>query len=78
MTANNRVTPETYKYDIGAIMPSTGRAIRLKELIENGIKSGKRFDEKDMIDMQNDEVDVFARELAPQIVHITQKTTGNP
>jgi len=43
MTANNRIMPDTYKYDIGATMTNTGRSMRLKELIESGIKEGKKF-----------------------------------
>lgn len=74
VSANNRIVPETAKYDIGATMPSTGRAVRIVELIEQGIAAGKKFDENDMIDMQQDEVDVFARGLAPQIVKITKWT----
>jgi hypothetical protein len=43
MTANNRIMPDTSKFDIGTTMTNTGRSIRLKELIESGIKGGKKF-----------------------------------
>lgn len=49
VTANNRVVPENSKFDIGATMTSTSRANRLIELIEDGIKQGKKFNHKDMI-----------------------------
>lgn len=43
MTANNRIMPDASKFDIGATMGNTGRSMRLKELIESGIKEGKKF-----------------------------------
>ena len=37
LAANQRVVPENSKYDIGASMVNTGRAIRIQEMIEYAI-----------------------------------------
>lgn len=34
ITANNRIVPDSSRYDIGATMLSTGRSLRLQEIIE--------------------------------------------
>lgn len=52
MTANHRIVPENSKFDIGATMISTGRSLRIQEVLEKGIKEGKKFDAQDMIDLQ--------------------------
>jgi len=61
-------------FDIGSDQPQTGRSLRLREIIDKGIKEGKKFTAQDMVEMQMDEMDVFARELTPHIVMITQHT----
>lgn len=73
MTANNRIVPEKSKFDIGGTMISTGRALRIKEVLEKGIKEGKKFDAQDMIDLQQDMTDVIARDLKPHIVKIVER-----
>lgn len=70
VTANQRVVPENSKFDFGATMGSTARALRITELIENKLAEGHKFDSQDMIDMQQDLMDVTARLLAPHIVKI--------
>lgn len=59
--SNSMLTSQNVKYGVGALMPSTPRVIRTKELIEAQIKSGKKFTAIDMIRMQLDSVDVNAR-----------------
>jgi len=44
MTANQKIVPDNSRFDVGAAMTSTSRALRLEELIEAKIKSGKKFD----------------------------------
>lgn len=73
MTANHRIVPENSKYDIGGFQPSTGRSLRLEEIIETGIKEGKKFDHQDMIDMQQDMTDVVARGLVSHVVKIVDR-----
>ena len=43
-TANQRIVPEHSKFDFGATQVNTARAIRIGELISEGIKQGKKFD----------------------------------
>lgn len=70
VTANNRVVPENSKYDIGASMVATARSRRITEIIKNKIKSKEKFDVQDMIDIQQDMVDIIARDLIIYIVQI--------
>jgi penicillin amidase len=72
MTANHRVVPENSKLDIGATMISTGRSLRIQEVIEKGIREGKKFDAQDMVNLQQDMVDVIARDLKPHIIKIAE------
>lgn len=74
VTANQRVVPENAKYDYGATMVSTARALRIDEMIQQKMQKGHKFNAEDMIDMQQDMTDVFARYLSPVIISITQKT----
>ena len=46
---------------------STGRAVRIDELIREKIASGQKFKAQDMIDIQLDTVDVFARRMIPYV-----------
>lgn len=59
--ANSMATSQNVKYGVGAIMPSPPRVVRIQELVENQIKSGKKFTTEDIIQMQLDTVDVNAR-----------------
>jgi len=77
ITANHRIIPENSKYDIGGHLPATGRARRLVEMFEEKLEKGHKFDYKDIIEMQLDEVDVVARGLAPHIVTIAKRAIQN-
>lgn len=73
-TANQRVVPEKSKFDFGASMISTARSRRIDELLQQGIVKGKKFDHKDMLNMLQDQVDVVARALVPDIVTIARRS----
>ena len=77
MTANHRIVPENSKFDMGASMISTGRSLRIQEVLEKGIKEGKKFDAQDMINLQQDMTDVIARDLQPHIIKITEKALSS-
>lgn len=77
-TANQRIVPENSKFDFGATQVNTARAIRIGEIISEGIRQGKKFDAQDMVDIQQDLVDVVARELSPHIVKIAEKVVSDP
>jgi len=51
---------------------TTGRSVRIDELISEGIAQGKKFTPEDMTEMQLDTVDVFARRMRPYIVKIVE------
>ena len=72
--ANNRQAPEHAINDYGATHMSTGRSVRIDELIREGIKDGKKFTPEDMIAYQQDSVDVFARNMLPNVVQLCETT----
>ena len=67
VTANNRIVPEHAKLDIGATLTSTVRAQRITELLQLAIDKGHKLDQNDILSIQNDTVDLMARDLAPII-----------
>jgi len=72
VTANNRAVPEHVAIDAGATLMSTTRAKRITEIIQNGIDAGKKFTIQDMIDIQQDEMDVEARDLISYMLSSVQ------
>jgi len=42
-TANQRIVPENSRFDIGASLTNTARALRIDEVLSGGIKQGKKF-----------------------------------
>ena len=49
---------------------STGRSVRIDELIREKIESGQKFKADDMIAIQLDTIDVFARRMIPYVTKI--------
>jgi penicillin amidase len=72
VTANNRIMPENSLFDHGATSTTTTRARRITELIQIGIDKNHKFDFKDMLVIQNDTVDVLAREMVPLVIREAQ------
>ena len=68
--ANNRQWPDSAKKDYGATIMSTGRSVRIDELIRDKIESGQKFKADDMISIQLDTVDVFARRMIPYVTKL--------
>jgi penicillin amidase len=62
-TANNRMTPEGYPFKVGFQWYSVYRARRIKEVLEQAKKSGKKLTVEDMEKLQNDLLSIPAREL---------------
>ena len=62
--------PDNIKHDYGSTITSTIRAQRITELIKKGISSGHKFDYKDMLTIQNDTVDLMARDISPLVSKI--------
>lgn len=77
MNANNQIYPDSALWDVGATMGNTPRAIRLEEILEEKISSGHKFTPQDMIDIQNDMIDVYGRELSPHIYKLVDRVLGD-
>jgi penicillin amidase len=73
VTANNRVMPERAPLDIGATSVITARAIRINEMIAEGISKGQKFGMNEMSQIQEDLTDVFARDLTPRILKVVKE-----
>jgi penicillin amidase len=71
--ANNRALPDNTNDDIGANSMSTARAQRLDEVIRGWIDSGEKVTIQDMRDLQQDDLDIVARELTPRMINIARK-----
>lgn len=66
--ANNRQAPENVLKDYGATQMSTGRSVRIEEMIVEGITLGKKFTAEDMVTMMQDTIDVQARRVKPALL----------
>lgn len=67
--ANNMVTGPDYKYfqTMGRYF-SHGRSERITEIIQEQIDSGKKFTASQQLKIQNDELNIFARETLPNLL----------
>jgi penicillin G amidase len=70
VTANNRQMPDNVNIDVGATITSTIRAQRITELIQKGIDANHKFDYNDMLTIQNDTVDLMARDIVPLVTKL--------
>ena len=73
VTANNRQMPDNVASDMGATITSTIRAQRITELIQKGIDVNHKFDYQDMLTLQNDTVDLMARDITPVISSLSRE-----
>jgi penicillin amidase len=73
VTANNRQVSDHSRFDFCASSTSTPRAERIAELIESKIKQGLKFSPQDVSAIQQDDTDVFARKVAPKLIHILEE-----
>ena len=71
VTANNRQMPDNVNIDAGATITSTIRAQRITELIQKGINANHKFDYNDMLTIQNDTVDLMARDIDPLVTKLS-------
>lgn len=62
--------PEHVSSDLGASITSTVRAQRITELIQLAIEKGHKLDYKDVMEIQNDTVDMMARDMVPHIMKL--------
>ena len=60
--------------DYGATILTTARAVRIDEMIREKIESGKKMTAEDMLEIQLDYTDVFARKMVPYIVTLAERS----
>jgi penicillin G amidase len=62
-TANHKMIPNDYRYAVGFEWAAPVRYLRIKEVLDEAARSGKKLGVNDMEDLQSDVVSLFAREL---------------
>ena len=73
VTANNRQAPDHASHDYGASPPSTGRAQRIDEIIQQKIKGGEKLSAADVQAIQQDPIDVQARDVTPSLLNVVKR-----
>ncbi|EAS07883.2 peptidase S45 penicillin amidase (macronuclear) [Tetrahymena thermophila SB210] len=73
VAANNKISPNSAKGFASVNMHPTARAQRIREMIEQYIKEGKKISVEDVKKMQYDAVDVYARQVAPYVINLYEK-----
>ena len=73
MTANNRQVPDNVKLDVGATQMSTGRSQRIDEVLRTLVSSGEKITPSDMQNLQQDVLDINARNLKPAIIELASR-----
>ena len=74
--ANSRQAPDTSKYDYGSTIMCTARQQRIVELLEQGIRSGKKFTVEDMKEIQFDVEDVHARGMLKNLFKAVESVSS--
>lgn len=64
--------PDNSDNDIGASSMSTGRSLRIEEMIQQWISTGHKITYQDMSAIQQDDTDVIARDLTPKLIKIVE------
>jgi penicillin G amidase len=62
-TANHKMIPNDYRYTVGFEWASPVRWLRIKEVMDEAARSGKKLGVNDMEELQSDVVSLLAREL---------------
>ncbi|KAL4445465.1 hypothetical protein ABPG74_004539 [Tetrahymena malaccensis] len=73
VAANNKISPNSAKGFASVNMHPTPRAQRIREMIEQYIKEGKKISVEDVKKMQQDSVDVYARQVVPHVINLYEK-----
>lgn len=71
VSANNRHTSEHAKTDYGSTLMSTARAVRIDEMLQQKIDSGKKMTSEDMLEILQDTKDVVARRMTPKLLSVS-------
>ncbi len=73
VTCNNKLASEKVKNGLGTSIPTTARAIRVRKLLLENIRAGKKLNVEIMKRIQNDVVDEYAALISPKLIEIVQK-----
>ena len=73
VTANNRLLPESSANDFGASMTQTTRAKRIEEVLKEHISIGHKMTFDDMRVLQEDTIDIWARDYTPKLLKIAER-----
>jgi penicillin amidase len=76
-TANHKMIPENYKYEVGFQWGSPERFLRISEVLSGAKQSGHKLRVEDMESLQNDVVSLPARELQALLKGAANGTAGD-
>lgn len=74
--ANNKFVGDGYLYESASNYITSARASRIREMIEEFISKGEKIGVEEMMEMQKDTVDVYARDMMPKVVRIAEALKG--
>ena len=77
VTANNRVTSTNTRVNVAVSHVGKARALRITEMIEERISNGRKFNLEEMKAMQEDMIDVYAREKKKGMIAIARREFGS-
>jgi len=77
VTANQRMTPDNFPYNVGYEWVEPYRANRVKEILNQAVSSGHKFTREDMEQLQADVTSLPARELL-QLLASAARNSGDP
>jgi len=76
-TANHKMIPEHYPYNVGFQWASPERFQRISEVLSSAAKSGHKLQVADMENLQNDVVSLPARDLRALLLHAVGDTPSS-
>src|SRR6204780_2054815 len=77
-SANHKMIPENYRYQVGFQWAPPDRFGRIVEVLSSAAKNERKLSVRDMEDLQNDVVSLPARELQSLLKQAASKAGGTP
>ncbi|MGO8735268.1 MAG: penicillin acylase family protein [Terriglobia bacterium] len=77
-SANHRMIPEDYPYEVGNEWSAPYRFLRIHEVLGDAAKHGQKLSLEDLGRLQSDVVSLPARELQPLLAHAVGGSTDAP
>ena len=73
VSCNNKHSTDNSISGLGTTIPTTARAARATQIIEQYIKNHTKMGIEDFINMQNDSYDIYAKDMLPMFIKLLQQ-----